>query len=64
MDASEETANEIYAQASEMASAADLSGFEAMATRKHCPYNSNYSGGRRTVSGVGEARNLVFWAYR
>lgn len=64
MDASEETANEIYAQASEMATAADLSSFEAMADEKNIALTTaTVQEVDRTVSGVGEARNLVFWAY-
>jgi hypothetical protein len=64
MDASEETANEIYAQASEIASATDLSGFETMADEKNVALTTaTIQETDRTVSGVGEARNLVFWAY-
>ena len=64
MDASEETANEIYAQASEIASATDLSGFETMADEKNVALTTaTIQEADRTVSGVGEARNLVFWAY-
>ena len=64
MDASEETANEIYAQASEMASAVDLSGFEAMAEEKNIALTTaTIQEADRTVSGIGDARNLVFWAY-
>ena len=64
MDASEETANEIYAQASEMASAKDLSSFETMADEKNVALTTaTIQEADRTVSGVGEARNLVFWAY-
>ena len=64
MDASEETANEIYAQASEMATAADLRGFELMADEKNIALTTaTIQEADRTVSGVGEARSLVFWAY-
>ena len=64
MDASEETANEIYAQASEMATAADLRGFEVMADEKNIALTTaTIQEADRTVSGVGDARNLVFWAY-
>lgn len=64
MDASEETANEIYAQASEMATAADLRGFELMADEKNIALTTaTIQEADRIVSGVGEARNLVFWAY-
>ena len=64
MDASEETANEIYAQASEMATAGDLSGFEVMADEKNIALTTaTIQQSDRTVSGVGEARNFVFWAY-
>lgn len=64
MDASEDTANEIYAQASEMALAANLNDFEAMADEKNIPLTTaTIQESDRTVSGVGNARNLVFWAY-
>ena len=64
MDASEETANEIYAQASEMASVTDLEGFEAMAEAKNVALTTaTVQESDRNVSGVGEARNFVFWAY-
>ena len=64
MDASEETANEIYAQASEIAQASDLTSFEAMADEKNIALTTAIiQEADRTVSGVGEARNLVFWAY-
>lgn len=64
MDASEETANETYAQASEMASSTDLSDFEEMADDNNIALiTATIQAADRTVSGVGEARNLVFWAY-
>ncbi len=64
MDASEETANEIYAQASEMASVSDLKGFEAMAEEKNVALTTaKVQESDRNVSGIGEARNFVFWAY-
>ena len=64
MDASEETANEIYAQASELASATDLEGFEAMADEKNVALTtSTIQEVDRNVSGIGEARSFVFWAY-
>ena len=64
MDASEETANEIYAQASEMASATDLEGFEAMAEEKNVALTtSTVQEADRNVLGIGEARSFVFWAY-
>ena len=64
IDASEETANEIYAQASEIASAKDLSSFETMADEKNIALTTaKIQEADRTVSSVGEARNLVFWAY-
>ncbi len=64
MDASEETANEIYAQASEMATAADFRSFEVMADEKNIALTTaTIQEADRTVSGVGEARSLVFWAY-
>jgi parvulin-like peptidyl-prolyl isomerase len=64
MDASEETANEIYAQASELAVAKDAADFEAMADEKNVVLTSALvQDADRTISGIGEARNLVFWAY-
>ena len=64
MDASEETANEIYAQASEMASVNDLEGFEALAEAKNVALTTaTVQESDRNVSGIGEARNFVFWAY-
>lgn len=64
MDASEETANEIYAQASEMASVSDLESFEAMAEVKNVALTTaKVQESDRNVSGIGEARNFVFWAY-
>ena len=64
MDASEETANEIYAQASEMAAATDAANFEALADEKNIALTTaTVQDADRTISGLGEARNLVFWAY-
>jgi len=64
VDASEETANEIYAQASEMASVNDLEGFEALAEVKNVALTTaTVQESDRNVSGIGEARNFVFWAY-
>ena len=64
VDASEETANEIYAQASEMASVNDLEGFEALAEVKNVALTTAIvQESDRNVSGIGEARNFVFWAY-
>ena len=64
MDASEETANEIYAQASEMVAAKNLESFEAMADEKNIALTTaSIQDVDRTVAGLGEARNLVFWAY-
>ena len=64
MDASEETANEIYAQASEMASVTDLEGFEAMAEAKNVALTTaTVQESDRNISGIGEARNFVFWAH-
>ena len=64
MDASEGTANEIYAQASEMALATDLSSFEVMAEEKNIALTTaTIQEADRNVSGIGEARNFVFWAY-
>jgi len=64
MDASEETANEIYAQASEMAAAKNLETLEAMADERNVALTTaSVQDADRNVSGLGEARNLVFWAY-
>lgn len=64
MDASEETANEIYAQASEMAAAKDAASFDAMADEKNIALTAaTVQDTDRTIAGIGEARNLVFWAY-
>jgi hypothetical protein len=64
MDASEETANEIYAQASEMAAAIDAANFEALADEKNVALiAATVQDADRTISGLGEARNLVFWTY-
>jgi len=64
MDASEETANEIYAQASEMAAAKDASSFENLADEKNVALTSaTVLEADRNIAGLGEARNLVFWAY-
>jgi len=64
IDASEETANEIYAQASEMASATDAVSFEAMADERNIALTAaTVKDTDRTIAGIGEARNLVFWAY-
>ena len=65
IEASEETANEIYAQASEIALARDLGSFETIADEKNIALTAaTIQESDRTVSGVGEARNLVFWAYK
>lgn len=64
IDASEETANEIYAQASEMAVAKDIEGFEALADEKNIALTAaTVLEADRSIAGLGEARNLVFWAY-
>ena len=64
MDASEETANEIYAQASEMAAAKNLESLEAMADERNVALTTaSIQDADRNVAGLGEARNLVFWAY-
>ena len=64
IEASEETANEIYAQASEIALARDLASFEKIADEKNIALTAaTIQESDRTVSGLGEARNLVFWAY-
>ena len=64
MDASEETANEIYAQASEMAAAKNLESLEALADERNVALTTaSIQDADRNVAGLGEARNLVFWAY-
>lgn len=65
IDASEETANEIYAQASELASAVDAEALEALADEKNIALTTAVVQDQdRSVSGVGDdSRNLVFWAY-
>jgi peptidyl-prolyl cis-trans isomerase D len=64
IDASEETANEIYAQASEMAVAKDVEGFETLADEKNIALTTaTVLEADRSIAGLGEARNLVFWAY-
>jgi peptidyl-prolyl cis-trans isomerase D len=65
IDASEETANEIYAQASELASASDSEALEALADEKNVALTSAIVQDQdRSVSGLGDdARNIVFWAY-
>jgi len=64
INASEETANEIYAQASEMAVAKDMDGFEALADEKNIALTTaTVLEADRSIAGLGEARNLVFWAY-
>lgn len=64
IDASEETANEIYAQASEMAVAKDMDGFETLADEKNIALTTaTVLEADRSIAGLGEARNLVFWAY-
>jgi len=65
MDASEETANEIYAQASELAAAKNGEELEVLAEEKNIALTTAVVQDQdRSVSGVGDdARNLVFWAY-
>jgi len=65
IDASEETANEIYAQASELASASDSEALETLADEKNVALtNAIVQDQDRSVSGLGDdARNIVFWAY-
>ena len=64
IDASEETANEIYAQASEMVVAKDMDGFETLADEKNIALTAaTVLEADRSIAGLGEARNLVFWAY-
>lgn len=65
IDASEETANEIYAQASELAAAKNGEELEVLAEEKNIALTTAVVQDQdRSVSGVGDdARNLVFWAY-
>ena len=64
IDASEETANEIYAQAAEVAGAKDMKTLEELADQKNVPLiNATLQEFDRTITGVGEARSLVFWAH-
>jgi len=64
MDASEETSNEIYAQASEMAVATDAESLEVLADEKNVALTTSIvQDADRSVAGLGESRNLVFWAY-
>jgi hypothetical protein len=64
IDASEETSNEIYAQASEMASSKNKDELEVMAEQKNVALTTvNVQEGDRTFAGIEEARSLVFWAY-
>ena len=65
IDASEETANEIYAQASELAAAKNGEELEVLAEEKNRALTTAVVQDQdRSVSGVGDdARNLVFWAY-
>jgi hypothetical protein len=64
IDASEETSNEIYAQASEMASSKNKDELELMAEQKNVALTTvNVQEGDRTFGGIEEARSLVFWAY-
>ncbi len=65
MDASEETANEIYAQASELAAAKNGEELEALAEEKNIALTTAAVQDQdQSVSGIGDdARNIVFWAY-
>lgn len=64
IDPSEETSNEIYAQASELAAATDKETLEAMADEKNIAISTaRVQDADRSVVGLGDARNLVFWAY-
>ena len=64
IDASEETSNEVYAQASELASSKNKEELEAMAEEKNVPLTTvNIQEGDKTFAGIEQARNLVFWAY-
>ena len=64
IDASEETANEIYTQASEMAVAKDMDGFETLADEKNIALTAaTVLEADRSIAGLGEARNLFFWTY-
>lgn len=64
IEASEETANEIYAQAAEVAAAKDMNTLEELSDQKNIPLiNATLQELDRNITGVGEARNLVFWAH-
>ena len=64
IEASEETSNEIYAQASEMASSQNLEELEIMADEKNVALTTvNVQESDRSFAGIEQARSLVFWAY-
>lgn len=64
IEASEETSNEIYAQASEMASSQNLEELDVMAEEKNIALTTvNVQEGDRSFAGIEQARSLVFWAY-
>ena len=65
IDASEETANEIYAQASELAVAKSVEELETIADEKNIALTTAIvQDADRSVAGIGDdARSIVFWAY-
>ncbi len=64
IDPSEETSNEIYAQASELAIASDKDELETMADDKNIAVSTAMiQDSDRSIPGIGDARNLVFWAF-
>ena len=64
IEASEETSNKIYTQAIEMAAAKDYAEFETIAEEKNVAISSAIvEESDRVVAGLGQARNIVFWAY-
>ena len=64
IEASEETSNKIYTQAIEMAAAKDDAEFETIAEEKNVAISSVIiEESDRVVAGLGQARNIVFWAY-
>ena len=64
IEASDETATEIIARATEIAATESLSNFEKMADSINIALTTaTIQECDRTIPGVGESRNLVFWAY-
>ena len=64
IEASDKTANEIISRATEMALAENLTVFESTADSNNIALTTaTIQECDRTLPGVGEARNLVMWAY-